>query len=287
MSTRKAFYFARNIRDAIGVDGKMCLCEVVLKNTSRPFVDFDADVHEHIEMIDDALQRYFFETFNVCVTSRWKYSKDDDDGSNRRWHCIVSGVYFDGCWEEQCRSMCDYLDKRLSSLFIDRSVYRAHSTLRLVGQCKQVNGRFTRRLLPHSCAHPLLQLSIAPDEQDVRMSLGACERSVASSVAATTFATSRDIVHRRVQVPNGYAMSKPLQLSDGCVLYRLARVHPSMCVICKRVHHKENGAVIVRGSFLHYMCFRAIDNNGVYVKRSVYVTGAFDGSVPYALSFFE
>lgn len=133
----KYFSLLLSHRHIVEVPKEMCLLEMVLSNTARPFIDFDSDIEAMIPEIETMISEYFFGKHKLHVTMCWRYSDsthpivatDKDTWNNattgnttlnttthrraydhgRHWHCVISGIYYEGCWAEECEDMVHYI----------------------------------------------------------------------------------------------------------------------------------------------------------------------------------
>jgi hypothetical protein len=245
--SRETRYYLMIDRGAIhSLPPELCLCEVVVDDTARPFVDFDQDVHKDIDSIDAAIRTHFMQTYSMDVTVKWKWSYKE----TRRWHCIVSGVYFYRCWTQCCIRMMEHVSTLMNGLEYDASVYRSNSCLRMVTQCKYEDGEYIKRLYPHEKCH-IDALFITPNDNDKRI-------EQREGVAPKRNIEHIDI-HSSFQVPRGLVA---IDAMEGLV--RLKRIYPSICPLCKRLHTSENAYVIIRGGTAEFRCYRNVQASLTY-----------------------
>lgn len=260
MGPSKRFFLMRDKYSIGSINPNMCLCELVLNDTSRPFLDFDEDVENIIDVITSCLSEYFLAEYGVDVCISWKWSKLVE----KRWHCIVSGIYFDTCWREGCLSMSNALKSRICNLNIDDSVYRYNSCLRMVYQCKYVGGIYMKKLLPH-CNADLKTLFITHDDEDIPVMYNNPRLFIADSNINNTLQIKRvsTYVHDTFSLPDGLRFDKVLRKGDDFTVVRLSRYTCSMCILCRRIHANENAYIIVRRDEIEYRCFRKpMSSNG-------------------------
>lgn len=226
------------------VSKSMCLSEMILNNTGRPCIDFDSDVRDIIPDIHKFMYEYYLSTYGIHVTISWRWS----DAPTRSWHCVVSGVYYKKCWREGCLRMVERMELSLEVQKIDKGIYRNNSSLRMIGQCKYVNNRLCKRLRPlHDC--DVEDTYVTPTTGDIAM----VEESdspvdVPLRIPIDTFTDFK--------VPVGLVIGGLLYDNPTNKIYRLTRIHPSLCTLCNRIHQKENAIIIVRDSSIEFRCFR-------------------------------
>ena len=225
---------------------ELCLCEMVVDDTGRPFVDFDHDVEECIDEISCNLRQYFSSQYNANVVVRWKWSYHH----HKRWHCIVSGVYFRRCWKHGCISMVEYLQQQIPALLLDSSVYRNNSCLRMVMQYKLQDGVYMKRLYPH-VADRADRFSINGNGEDMALHT---RSSDTGSQAAEHRLRMLD-TGTYFCIPDGYRLG-PVVHRDEQVVARLNRMYPSVCILCKRIHHNDNATITVSKENVIFRCYR-------------------------------
>jgi hypothetical protein len=270
MGPSKRFLMMKD-RCSIGtVNPNMCLCELVLNDTARPFIDFDDDIESIIDVISSCLSEYFLMEHGVNVCVSWKWSKL----LQKRWHCIISGIYFDSCWREACLNMSGILRSRIHGLNLDDSVYRYNSCLRMVYQCKYVNGMYTKKLMPHRDTD-LRRLFITHDDEDVPVMYSNPRLFVPTSDISNTFHVRRvsTYVPNTFSLPDGLRFDKVLSSGDDFTIVRLCRYTSSMCIVCRRVHASENAYIVVRRNDVEYRCFRRPMNNDGHEITICYKSG--------------
>lgn len=251
LSRFKCFGLLLSQRHVLDIPKEMCLLEMVLRDTARPFIDFDTDIRDNIPHIEDAISRYYLHRYKLHVTIRWKWSGP----RNIRWHCIVSGVYYNGCWATECIDMVQYLLEEIPHLVVDKGIYKSTlSSLRMVGQCKYVDGRYIRRLVPLD-SYDIEDMHVSHTDTDI------CIR--------TMHKTPRDITQvpdilglgdtdPTKKIPYGLTLGKVVLVSEQCVIFRLDRRCSSYCAICNRTHDRENGMLLMRPGSTEIRCFRQI-----------------------------
>lgn len=252
----KGYHLMRDVADVFSVAPQMCLAEVVLDDTARPYLDFDTDVSRHIPVIADALERHFEETYGVKVRTSWIWSLAD----TFRWHCIVTGAYFCRCWKYRCLEMIRSL-QGVGGFHPDPGVYRSNSSLRMPSQYKWEDGRYHKMLVPYK-AYPVSQLFVTPASYD---SCIAAAAAPGLTRVGSENGIPAEILRRltALELPPGLAAEATCKVLDRAVLVRLRRVAPSYCYICRRVHHCENSYLLFREDSVILRCFRsARDSTG-------------------------
>jgi len=257
MGPRKRFMLMRDKYSIGNINPNLCLCEVVLEDTARPFIDFDEDVESSIDIISQMLIHYFSDSYGASVSVGWKWS----ELATKRWHCIISGVYFNGCWREGCNIMSNVLSRCLKDINIDDSVYRHNSCLRMIYQNKYVDGKYIKKLMPYRC-NDLGSLFICCDDGDMSISY---KQRIPYNAALGGFSVkkSQEILPGGFTVPIGLKISSSAKVYDSCIVVRLSRCSPSLCILCKRIHTSDNAYIILKSNVVEYRCFRKPkDNNG-------------------------
>lgn len=237
------------VRDAASVpklSSRLCASEVVLNNTARPLIDFDCDMGDKIDEVEKVLLQYYLDRHGLHVTLSWRYS----DAPDRRWHCVVSGVYYRQCWTEGCIAMATHLSGAIPSLSIDTGVYRYRSSLRMLGQFKYDKGLYHRRLVPLVPCDPCSAV-VTPLKYDIPMS----EEHLPMRVVLPRPSVS---IEGLSQIPDGLVLGKLMHRSDQTQVYRLDRVKPSYCPLCCRTHDRENSMLVVTGDSTSLRCFRQL-----------------------------
>lgn len=249
---RNKSYFLMIDRGAIHqLPSEMCLCEVVIDDTSRPFLDFDYDVEESLSIIETTLCDYFRCVHGVDIAVRWKWSYHE----YRRWHCVVSGVYFNRCWRDGCLHMVQQLKQVLPEVQPDVAVYRSNSCFRMVTQCKYSHGSYIKRL------HPLVTDSI--DRLFItHTSTDKC-LIVRARPSTHNLPTRVDVTGGFV-LPAGFRMHKHTERSDGTSVVELRRVSPSVCIVCRRLHESDNASVVITQTNVEFRCRRNTSTSLIY-----------------------
>lgn len=248
MGSRKYFSLMKSTYDIITLPSKLCLCEVLLNNTGRVYIDFDDDVAAHIDLISNTLTAYITAAYGHKSTCTWKWS----NGTVKHWHCIVSGVYFDNCWIDACRDVCTHLQNQLSLTSMDTGVYRTNAMLRVVGQDKLVDGEYTKRLHPYTqCT--MADLSILPTTTDIR-----CTSSATSTITRAVHSNPISHVTRTAfTLPSEFRIHQVYRNPSGDTMVKLRRVSSSYCQICRRIHDRIGAYVVVRDVSVEYRCYRS------------------------------
>ena len=242
MAAYKAYGLLLNRGSITKIPEQMCLAEMVLHNTARPCIDFDCDIEPMIPMLRDIIYNYYKEEYDVHVTIAWRWSYL----TSKNWHCIISGVYYKGCWKEGCLRMSSYLAARAPHVQIDNAIYKNNSSLRMIGQCKYVDNRYCKKL------HPLERYDI--DDMYVTHSAYDFHMDKEDTSIRASYKMPQSIPSNKL--PVGMALGNLMFNNPTSKIYKLWRVSPSYCELCKRTHDKENAMMIVRGRDLEIRCFR-------------------------------
>lgn len=278
MSKNKGFYLLNKGYEPSMLPPDLCLCEMVIDNTARMFIDFDYDIQDNMSAISLSIRCYLKMMYNVDVRLCWKWSKRD----TIRWHCIISGIYFKGCWKEACIHMSNMLRIYMPYLVIDDCVYRNNSSLRICYQRKYYMGQYVKRLQPYA-NYNTCYLSINADHEDICITMDAyqaslnkhifcngcrdiecpCNSMIRRSAKGTNGLdnkTHEDVVKICIDhpfvVPSGMKLDKIVGQLDSTSIHRLVRVAPSMCMLCNRIHTSENSYIIVSPSTVEVRCYR-------------------------------
>ena len=105
LSKRVGYSILRYPEQLLQIEPKLCLSEILINNTARLCIDFDTDISKYLNIVDNMIMEYCKNLYNIEVKVNWRYSNNQ----NRRWHCIISGVYCVECWMEECIKMCNYI----------------------------------------------------------------------------------------------------------------------------------------------------------------------------------
>lgn len=246
----KRYHLMKDITAVFAVPPEMCLAEVIVDNTARPILDIDYDVGPIIPSIDAAIVNYFQVAYGVTVSTAWIYSS----ASTSTWHCIVVGVYFSGCWKEECIAMGQRLNTALG-VSVDINVYRTNSSLRMPSQYKLTGSTYCKMLVPMTL-YPATHLFTAPTCYDIAISSPATPALTPSSCATAFSVPDVQELLASFTVPEGLVPETTCKVMDSCVMVRLRRVAPSHCVICRRVHHCDNAYLVIRDGKVQLRCFR-------------------------------
>jgi hypothetical protein len=237
MGPHKTYGLLISKASVVKVPCNMCLAEMITKNTARPCIDFDSDIEPKIPIIEAAVCRYFVEAYGLHPTVEWKCSQS----TSKTWHCMISGIYYKECWTEGCLRMI----RSLGLEEADIGIYRHVSSLRMIGQCKYVDGVFCKILLPlRRCS--IDDLCLSPSSNDIPM-----DREMATEVPRPL-----PVELGKFRIPKGYIVGELMYDNLTNKIYRLKRVHPSHCSLCMRLHEKENAMMILRSNSVEIRCFR-------------------------------
>ena len=228
---------------------ELCLCEVVVHDTARPYVDFDGDIRGHMDSISMCIRDYVNREHGCMCVVWWKWSRGAS-GTDVRWHCVVSGIYYDTCWKDECAKLAKCVVSTCNIDCVDLSVYRFNSSLRMVGQFKYKDGEYCRRLHPHvECK--VSSICVSPSLTDTRI-LG---RSPGLNSTRVLGSTWKHTPH--VQLLKGLILTDVSHMNNGMSLWRLRRVSPWYCPICKRTHENNNAYVLVGNGIKQFRCYMA------------------------------
>jgi hypothetical protein len=278
MNRSKGFYLLRRNYDPSTLPSDLCLCEMVIEDTARMFLDFDYDIQNNISAISLSIRYYMKVMYSVDVRLSWKWSRYD----TTRWHCIISGVYFKNCWKDACTHMSDMIRMYMPHLVVDDCVYRTNSSLRICYQRKYHMGCYIKRLQPYD-NYDISDLSICGSDTDICITREYRETLTTSGIGYNkcsvigcpcNFITNGSITPSKTQVNESYdrvvrvLANHPFSVPDGMRLdkiatqlnstyiYKLVRIRPSMCILCRRVHTSENAYVIVSSDTIEVRCYR-------------------------------
>lgn len=245
MSNVKRFVLQLDRSSFINFPSSLCLCEVVIDDTARAFIDFDDDVSLSIEDISYYIKSYVQEKYNVECSLSWKWS-DGEEG--KRWHCVISGLYFYRCWRENNFHIAEKVSKEFQRYDVDMGVYRNNSSLRMLGQLKYKNGKFCRRLYPYS-ADTLDSYSIHPtDDKKIQ---------VAMPIPSTVHDTAQYVEYNtKFTVPQGLVVHRVNKSEFEFDVVFLRRVHRSHCIVCNRMHDNVGAYIICKHDRTEYICYR-------------------------------
>lgn len=230
--------------------------EMADQNTARPFIDFDSDVLCNIDQIQQTLEKYCRDVYNLPVRFAWKYSTNND-GSCRRWHCILSGIFFAGCWKEECLKMASMLATNLpATTKIDHALYKTNSSLRLAGQSKIRAKPYTAyepRVHKIYRCHKLDDVFITP-QGDASIYIPITE--MASRSTATAQRVTLPYSYAGLEIPPEFRVDRNVSVKDGVMFVRLIRIASSYCKVCGKIHDRENAYLIISALSTTFRCFR-------------------------------
>jgi hypothetical protein len=255
MGATKFFTLMKCTYDTIRLPSELCMCEVVICDTARVFLDFDFDVSAMIDDISHCLVGYMRNVYSADARVYWKWSH----GNIRRWHCIVTGVYFYQCWRNVCMNVCKHLTSTIRDLVVDEGVYRHNACLRMVGQFKLLDGKYVRRLHPYTKCN-MSDLSVLPTDRDVKISESPSKPI--QRIRITTGAVSVETMSK-CSIPPGFKVGRVSISNTGDRIAWLVRIHPSHCQICRKVHNSVGAYIIMRHHAIELRCYRSRTyNNG-------------------------
>lgn len=268
----------------LNIPSYMCLSEVIDVNSARPFIDFDMDISEHITSIATLIEGYYKYLYNLTVTIAWLVSKDHDN-SNKKYHCIISGIYLNECWKQMCMDMCGYIESSIKGVKVDYAVYRNNASLRMPGQYKLVNDNHVRLLEPISSAGlDIYAYTVGRCSHDIPVNIHtsvsnkiALPTTPSSPIKSTRYTTTSSTMNAsnnsntsnvdmvslinkiaKTAIPAEYVMSDIIDMKAHRALVRLDRVLASHCVGCNKIHNRENAHMIVYSDGSHDIrCFSA------------------------------
>jgi hypothetical protein len=225
---------------------ELCLCEVIHSDSGRLFMDLDADVERWISHIEICVKEYMLVRYDTEVRLSWKWSH----GKEKRWHCVISGMYIEGNWRKHSMDFADYMLHKMPSLEIDRGVYRHKASLRMVGQCKYVSGLYCRELRPYrNTKLSDLLISQPFDDKILDEHVSHIQHELCPEMH----------MEENLRFPQilGYKIPRKVFSDASKELYRLDRKCPSECLICDRIHHSENAYLIRDSMSVRLICFRS------------------------------
>lgn len=247
MSALKAFMLQLEKDSTLNFPAHLCLCEVVLENSARLYLDFDGDVLERLDDISSAVRHYLRETYNVECVPHWKWS-DGDEG--KRWHCVIAGAHFVHCWIESAIALARYIVSTLRLDCVDMGVYRTNSALRMIGQFKYKHGIYCRKLHPHvSSAVSCFSINPSADDVVVDTTLHNIPRMATDRISIGGIVGS-------FSIPRGLELHRMITGYNGLILWSLRRIFPSMCIICNRVHDRVGAYIMQKHVGYEYRCYR-------------------------------
>lgn len=248
MSHFKFFIPLETASMVIYLPPELCLCEMVLDDTARPCIDFDGDVENSIDAISACVEEYIHSNTGHTCTVRWKWS-EPELGEQRRWHCIVSGVYYDNCWKGQCSRLALHVASKCSVNCVDMAIYRNNASLRAVGQYKLSVDGYCRRLYPYTKCN-VSNVCISPHADD----------AVVRGDAVVPMRIQHQWSHvQQVQVLPGLVVHSVTDTDAGS-LWRLRRIFPWYCPICDRVHMHNNAYMTIRHGVARLGCYMSPGN---------------------------
>ncbi len=233
------------------LDPRMGWCEVVIDDTARPCMEFDEDIRDHKSSIEEFVTRYFYKKYNQIVRCYWKIAKC---AQKVGMHLIVNGCYFKNCWKSGCLKMARRLKRKLG-IKCDRSIYRKHGGLRVIGQYKFKDGVYKRRLVditPGRLDNYYLRHS--HDDQSIELAPEISDKDSGESDNISRYANP-------LVLPQFYGLAL-WNYQNGYYNYRKITGCSWWCGICKRWHESDNayGYINQDNEFI-FKCRRAYEND--------------------------
>jgi hypothetical protein len=260
MRKYKMFFLMNNRLHIHTIPSTMCLCEIVVDDTARPFIDFDYDVEDELEIITSTLIQYFKRQYDVDTTVEWKWSYN----SERRWHCVISGIYFLNCWVAGCIKMVTALKQIIPQLIVDNSVYRCNSSFRMVTQSKYQDGEYVKVLHPYrKCNMDALFITHTPSDIGVPVKI-----EIHDTVTCNIIAYETNNIESCFNIPQGLRFDRIIRVYCNYKIIRLLRYAPSLCILCNRVHTSDNAYLIVGTYTVEFRCYRKpVDSSGKIISN--------------------
>lgn len=256
---------------------KRTLCETIREETQKPRFDVDIETEKlpimrKPEGVLDELCFAILSTFEqVRLSDIQVYTSHSDNGEKYSYHIVLNNWYHKSSQEASTayQEVVSHMPPDLAR-FVDGTVYKSPcQQFRMLYNSKPGEYRFKirDRSWKYFGEHPTPSEPDRSEEDEFYSSLitlvEGCKHLVIpklneSASISKEYLASEDADYDQLVslVPKGYRLD-PKKKSYG---YRLKRVSPSYCEICKRKHGTnskgDNARIFIKGGAIYLCCFR-------------------------------